>query len=112
MRSIECGPHTRMVPVIFCRAGERKHRIAEQYLAGHEVGIGVFLVLVAKAPAPVWKVARSPRTGAIVNIKRRREYVNHYSFQCAMRHSVVSPTQLGRTEGRFLGLMAYPMSKG
>ncbi len=33
-------------------------------------------------------------------------------FQCAMRRSVVSPTQLGRTEGRFLGLMAYPMPKG
>ena len=40
----------------------------------------MFLVLVAKAPAPVWKVARSSKTGAIVNIERRREYVNHYSF--------------------------------
>ena len=68
------------VPVIFCKAGERKHRIAEEYLATHEVGVGVFLVLVAKAPAPVWKVARSAKTGAIVNIERRREYVNHYSF--------------------------------
>jgi hypothetical protein len=52
------------VPVIFCKAGERKHRIAEAYLAGHEVGVGVFLVLVAKAPAPVWKVARSSKTAA------------------------------------------------
>ena len=68
------------VPVIFCKAGERKHRIAEQYLATHQVGTGVFLVLVAKAPAPVWRVARSARTGVIVNIERRREYVNHYSF--------------------------------
>ena len=48
------------VPVIFCKAGERKHRIAAEYLATHEVGTGVFLVLAAKAPAPVWKVARSP----------------------------------------------------
>src|SRR6476659_2879144 len=68
------------VPVIFCTAGERKHRIAEAYLATHEVGIGVFLVLVAKAPAPVWKVVRSSKTDTIVNIERRREYVNHYSF--------------------------------
>ena len=68
------------VPVIFCKAGERKHRIAEAYLAEREVGTGVFLVLVAKAPAPVWKVARSSKTGTIVNIERRREYVNHYSF--------------------------------
>lgn len=35
-----------------------------------------------------------------------------YGFQCAMRRSVVFPTQLGRTEGRFLGPMAYPMPKG
>src|SRR6201997_492074 len=67
------------VPVIFCKAGERKHRIAEQYLATHEVGIGLFLVLAAKAPATVWKVKRSP-AGRIVNLERRSEYVNHYSF--------------------------------
>jgi hypothetical protein len=34
------------------------------------VGIGVFLVLVAKAPAPVWKVVRSSKTDTIVNIER------------------------------------------
>ena len=68
------------VPVIFCTAGQRKHRIAEEYLATHEVGVGVFLVLVAKAPAPVRKVVRSSKTDTIVNIERRREYVNHYSF--------------------------------
>jgi hypothetical protein len=67
------------VPVIFCKAGERKHRIAEAYLATHDVETGVFSVLVAKAPAPVWKVKRSA-AGRIVNIERRREYVNHYSF--------------------------------
>lgn len=67
------------VPVIFCTAGQRKHRIAEQYLATHEVETGVFLILVAKAPATVWKVKRSA-AGRIVNIERRSEYVNHYSF--------------------------------
>ena len=79
-RRVKAWGAANAVPVIFCKAGERKHRIAEAYLASHEVGIGVFLVLVAKAPAPVWKVARSAKTGAIVNIERRREYVNHYSF--------------------------------
>ena len=79
-RRVKAWGAANAVPVIFCKAGERKHRIAEAYLAEHEVGIGVFLVLVAKAPAPVWKVARSAKTGAIVNIERRREYVNHYSF--------------------------------
>ena len=73
------------VPVVYCKAGERKHRIAEEYLATHEVGIGVFLVLAAKAPATVWKVKRSP-AGRIVNIERRSEYVNHYSFH------IIDPT--------------------
>jgi len=79
-RRVKAWGAAKGVPVIFCKAGERKHRIAEAYLAGHAVGIGVFLVLAAKAPAPVWKVARSPKTAAIVNIERRREYVNRYSF--------------------------------
>jgi hypothetical protein len=46
------------VPAMFCKAGQRKHRIAEEYLATDEVNTGVFLVLAAKAPAPVWKVKR------------------------------------------------------
>ncbi|MBS4729652.1 hypothetical protein MSM1_15295 [Mycobacterium sp. SM1] len=79
-RRVKAWSAANAVPVIFCKPGERKHRIAEDYLATHEVGTGVFLVLVAKAPAPVWKVARSTKTGAIVNLERRREYVNHYSF--------------------------------
>ena len=47
------------VPVIDTKAGERKHLIAEEYLATHSVGVGVFLVLVARAPATVWKVTQS-----------------------------------------------------
>ena len=78
-RRVKAWGAANAVPVIFCKSGERKHRIAEQYLANHEVDAGVFLVLVAKAPAPVWKVKRSA-AGRIVNIERRREYVNHYSF--------------------------------
>jgi hypothetical protein len=68
------------VPVIYCKAGERKHLIAEEYLAAHEVGTGVFLVLAAKAPARVWEVRRSASTGVIGNIAKKTAYVNHYSF--------------------------------
>jgi len=68
------------VPVIDCAAGERKHRIAEDYLREHPVGVGVFLILVAKAPATVWKVKRSPKSGRICNLEKTRQFVNHYSF--------------------------------
>ena len=68
------------VPVIYCTAGQRKHRLAEAHLAAHPVtGPGVFLVLAAKAPATVWKVKRSPR-GRITSIEKKTEYVYHYSF--------------------------------
>jgi hypothetical protein len=68
------------VPVIDCVAGERKHRIAEDYLRDHTVGVGVFLVLVARAPATVWKVQRSTKTGTIRNLEKTRQFINHYSF--------------------------------
>ena len=44
-------------PVIYCKGGERKHRVAEEYLPTHDtVRPGVFLILAAKAPAAVWQV--------------------------------------------------------
>jgi hypothetical protein len=59
------------VPVIYCKSGERKHRIAEEYLATHDtVRPGVFLILAAKAPASVWKVHRSAR-GVITGWRRK-----------------------------------------
>jgi hypothetical protein len=67
------------VPLIYCTAGERKHRIAEEYLETHTVTTGVFMILAAKAPATVWKVHRSAR-GAITSLEKKREYVYHYSF--------------------------------
>jgi hypothetical protein len=39
----------------------------------------VFLILVARAPATVWKVSRSS-AGVIRNLEKKREFVNHYSF--------------------------------
>jgi hypothetical protein len=68
------------IPVIYCKSGERKHRIAEEYLATHDiVKPGVFLVLAAKAPATIWQVRRSAN-GVIGNLATKYSYVNHYSF--------------------------------
>jgi hypothetical protein len=67
------------VPVIYCKAGERKHLIAEEYLERHPVGPGVFLVLAAKAPASVWEVSRSD-AGVLRNLAKKRAFVNYYSF--------------------------------
>src|SRR5215204_5512866 len=40
---------------------------------------GVFLILVARAIAPVWEVTRSAG-GVLVNLAKKRAFVNHYSF--------------------------------
>jgi hypothetical protein len=67
------------IPVIDCGRGDRKHRIAEEYLAAHPVSRGVFLILAARAAATVWEVQRSAK-GVICNLAKKTAYVNHYSF--------------------------------
>src|ERR1700750_2301171 len=64
------------IPVIDCPVGQRKHDLAEEYLAKTTVTQGLFLVLVGRAQAPVWDV------GAKHHIERKKPmpYVNHYSF--------------------------------
>jgi hypothetical protein len=64
--------------VVDCKRGERKHQLAEEYLASHPVGTGVFLILVARCAATVWDVHRS--TEVIGNIAKKTAFVNHYSF--------------------------------
>src|SRR6202035_1567131 len=43
--------------VIDCSAGQRKHDLAEEYLAKTTVTQGLFLVLVGRAQAPVWDIS-------------------------------------------------------
>ncbi len=67
------------VAVIDCERGERKHRIAEEHLSAHGPRPGIFLILVARAPATVWEVSRTAG-GAIRDLRKKRAFVNHYSF--------------------------------
>ncbi len=69
------------IPIIHCKQGQRKHEIAERYLPEDPDFAGVFLILVGRAPAPVWEVERS-KNGKTLDIRRKKPYpyVNHYSF--------------------------------
>jgi hypothetical protein len=78
-RRVRAFARTHGIPVIDCGRGERKHQIAEDYLAEHDVSRGVFLILVARAVAPVWEVTHTG-TGKIANLAKKRAFVNHYSF--------------------------------
>ncbi len=78
-RRVRASAQAHGIPVIDCGAEDRKHQIAEKYLAERPVRTGVFLILVARAPATVWKVSRSP-AGVIHHLEKTRQFVNHYSF--------------------------------
>jgi len=45
------------IPVIDCSVGQRKHDLAEEYLAKTRITEGLFLVLVGRAQAPVWDIS-------------------------------------------------------
>jgi hypothetical protein len=64
------------IPLLDCRVGERKHDIAEKYLANTQVRQGLFLILIGRAQAPVWDIGRSHH----LQRKKPMPYVNHYSF--------------------------------
>ncbi|MGH3752322.1 MAG: hypothetical protein ACRDRP_06420 [Pseudonocardiaceae bacterium] len=78
-RRVRASAAAHGIPVIDCKRGERKHQLAEDYLAAHSVGPGVFLILVARASAAVWEVTRSS-SGVLVNLAKKMAFVNHYSF--------------------------------
>ena len=79
-RRVKAWANAAGVPLIYCKAGQRKHLIAEEHLAAHPPpGPGVFMILAAKAPASVWEVSRSD-AGVLRNLAKKRAFVNHYSF--------------------------------
>lgn len=78
-RRVRAFAKAKGIPVVDCRSEDRKHELAEEHLRNHEVGNGLFMVLVARAPAGVWDVQRS-KAGVIVNLAKRKSFVNHYSF--------------------------------
>jgi hypothetical protein len=67
------------IPVIDGQAGERTPELAEEYVREHPAVRGVFLILVARAVAPVWDVERTPN-GTLRNLAKKKAFVNHYSF--------------------------------
>jgi hypothetical protein len=63
-----------------CEVGERKHEIAQQHLAQNPPAKGLFLVLVARAQAPVWQVQRGENGYLNLRHPRHLPFVNHYYF--------------------------------
>lgn len=68
------------IPVVYCKTGDRKHQIVEQYVPDDPSFRGIFAVLVNRAPTPVWDVLRFPGGGFHLKRKEPKPFVNHYSF--------------------------------
>ena len=49
------------IQLIHCPPGTRKHELAEEHRPATPKFTGLFLILVAKAPAPVWEVTTNGR---------------------------------------------------
>jgi len=80
-RRVRAFAKDRGIPVVDCAPKEKKFEIAKAHLAKHDGKPGLFLILVAKARAPVWEVEHT-KSGKIGDIHRKAPmpFVNHYSF--------------------------------
>lgn len=78
-RRVHAYAKANAIPLIHCAAGERKHELAEEHLPQDPNFTGLFLILVAKAPALVWHVEVSKNNRHLGSAKPW-PYVNHYHF--------------------------------
>jgi hypothetical protein len=70
------------VPVVDAHKGERKDDIAAEHVQRVQGKPGVFLIIVGKAPAPVWNIVRHAEKGHIIDIRYHRpwRFANYYHF--------------------------------
>lgn len=68
------------IPLFHCETGVRKHELAEQHRPSDPEFQGLFLILVAKAPALVWEVKTGKNGSPHLERKTPWPYVNHYYF--------------------------------
>jgi hypothetical protein len=75
-RRVRGWAQAHQIPVIDCSVKDQKHEMGEEVLRHTQITRGVFLILVGRAPAPVWEV----RPKHHLERKKPMPYVNHYSF--------------------------------
>jgi hypothetical protein len=79
-RRVRAFAKSKGIPVIDCKRGLRKHRIAEEHIPTDPAFCGVFCILVGRMQGPVREV-QTFKNGTI-NIRKKdpMPFVNHYSF--------------------------------
>jgi len=66
------------IPLIYCQRGQRKYELAQEHIPKEPAFRGIFCIIAALAPMPVFQVRRSEK--GITEIKTKSSYVNQYSF--------------------------------
>jgi hypothetical protein len=69
------------IPIQYCEIGDRSKYLRAERARPKEANFqGVFLILVARAPAPVWQIKKSRRGKLLIRRPKNWPLVNHYHF--------------------------------
>ena len=69
------------IPLVYFKAGERKHEEAEILLPTDKDFTGIFAVFVSRASAMVWDIKEFGNGKIDIRKKTPMSFINHYSFQ-------------------------------
>ncbi len=79
-RRINAFCKSKNIPLIYCKAGERKHEQAEKLIPADKSFTGLFAIFVSRAPSLLWDIKRFENGGMDIRKQKELSYVNHYSF--------------------------------
>jgi hypothetical protein len=80
-RRVKVFSQKHKIPLQYCEIGERnKYQKAEKARPKDANFQGIFLILVARAPAPVWQINKSRRGKLLIRRPKNWPLVNHYHF--------------------------------
>jgi hypothetical protein len=74
------------IPLVYFKAGERKHEEAEMLLPKDKDFTGIFAIFVSRAPASVWDIKEFGNGKIDIRKKTPMSFINHYSFQIIDQH--------------------------
>ena len=79
-RRVRAFAKSKGIPVIDCKRGQRKHRLAEEHIPTDPEFCGIFCIIVGRMQAPVREI-RVFKNGTVdIRKKDPMPFVNHYSF--------------------------------
>jgi hypothetical protein len=80
-RRVKAFSQKHAVPLQYCEIGDKtKYARAEKARPKDANFQGIFLILVARAPAPVWQIKNSRRGKLLIRRSKNWPLVNHYHF--------------------------------